>query len=389
MARQTLNSDSGDALPRSLRVLLVEDSPTDVELIGLELERAGFEVISKRVETAAELRYALQRTAWDIVLTDHAMPRFDSFGVLEGLSESDLDTPCLVVSGAVGEETAVTLLQSGAVDLVHKDKLGRLGPAVKRALREAEGAHARREAEAALKRANDELEQQVETRTTELQKARLQLLRVREEERRAFAREVHDHALQGLLGVSYRLAETEKRLRRGEGGAPLAETLGALRGEVLEVAQGLRGLIRGLRPAGLEEFGLKVSLENYVSLLEQSAGVPEILCRLDDPPLPLRVSLCLLRVAQEALRNALKHAEAERIVVTLTGGDEVCLSIRDDGRGFRVPKRLSLLAHGDHFGLIGVEEQVSLVGGRLEVASAPDEGTRVSVWVGRAETGGT
>jgi PAS domain S-box-containing protein len=158
-----------------LRVLLVEDSRDDAELNQLELQRNGFAVDSSRVETREATLEALRSHEWDLVLSDHALPGFSSHEVLELLDELSLDTPCIIVSGAIGEEAAVQLLQGGAVDYVNKDKLYRLGQAVRRALREAESSRARREAESALRRSeqalrelNETLEQRVEERTREL-----------------------------------------------------------------------------------------------------------------------------------------------------------------------------------------------------------------------------
>ena len=142
------------AAKKLLRVLLIEDSEDDAELV-LRALRRGFEASSSRVDTYEAAREALFSQPWDVVLTDHAMPNFSSAGALELLQELRLELPCIVVSGAIGEEAAVTLMQKGAADYVNKDKLVRLGPAVTRALREAEARRARAEAEEALARERD------------------------------------------------------------------------------------------------------------------------------------------------------------------------------------------------------------------------------------------
>lgn len=136
---------------RQLRALLVEDSPDDAELIELELRRNGFELECQRVEDRPGTERALDECAWDIILTDHAMPTFSALGVIEVLAGCDADIPCIVVSGAIGEEAAVALLKGGAVDFVNKNRLNHLGPAVNRALREADERRARRAAEEALR----------------------------------------------------------------------------------------------------------------------------------------------------------------------------------------------------------------------------------------------
>ncbi|HEX7004765.1 MAG TPA: EAL domain-containing protein [Trueperaceae bacterium] len=136
---------------RRLRALIVEDSSDDAELIRLELRRNGFELETRRVEDRAGTQEALANCGWDIVLTDHAMPTFSAKGVIEVLSACDADIPCIVVSGAIGEEAAVDLLKSGAFDYVNKSRLNLLAPTVNRALREAEERRARRAAEEALR----------------------------------------------------------------------------------------------------------------------------------------------------------------------------------------------------------------------------------------------
>ena len=141
-----------------LRVLLVEDSEDDAELVArtlLQVKTPSQSVETQRVDTYEGAREALLAYAWDLVLTDHAMPSFSSTGVLELLQELRLDLPCIVVSGAIGEEAAVALMRKGAADYVNKNKLARLNAAVTRALREAEARRARAEAEEALARERD------------------------------------------------------------------------------------------------------------------------------------------------------------------------------------------------------------------------------------------
>jgi PAS domain S-box-containing protein len=133
-------------MKRLLRALLVEDSEDDAELLLRELARSGYKVEHRRVDTADGLREALAAQTWDIVLSDYTMPDFDARGALTVLKESGSDLPFIIVSGAIGEETAVGALKAGAHDFLVKGRLTRLQPAIERELREVEIRRERREA---------------------------------------------------------------------------------------------------------------------------------------------------------------------------------------------------------------------------------------------------
>jgi two-component system, cell cycle sensor histidine kinase and response regulator CckA len=133
-----------------LRVLIVEDSEDDVLLVLRELRRGGYEVAHAHVETPATLQDALNRNAWDIVISDYTMPAFNALDALKILQDKRLDIPFLIVSGTIGEETAVAAMKAGAQDYLLKGNLARLVPAVERELREAQERQKRHSAEQAL-----------------------------------------------------------------------------------------------------------------------------------------------------------------------------------------------------------------------------------------------
>ena len=120
-----------------LRVLLVEDSESDAALIVRYLNTAGYEVSWERVETSGQMRAALERPDWDIVIADYKLPGFDAPTALAILQQTGLDLPFVVVSGQIGEETAVALMRAGTHDYLMKDHLARLAPVVERELGEA------------------------------------------------------------------------------------------------------------------------------------------------------------------------------------------------------------------------------------------------------------
>ena len=125
-------------IPTPLRVLLVEDSEPDAELLLAALAEAGYHVTAQRVQTAEEMREALTRHEWQVVLSDYHLPGFSAPAALAVTHELRPDLPFIIVSGTVGEDTAVSALKAGASDFLVKGRLARLAPAIERELRDAE-----------------------------------------------------------------------------------------------------------------------------------------------------------------------------------------------------------------------------------------------------------
>ena len=134
-------------MSRKNRLLLVEDNPEDAHLILRQLHRSGFEFDWERVETEPDFLAHLTPEL-DLILSDFEMPQFSGSRALELLKESKLDIPFIIVSGAIGEESAVEAMHQGASDYLLKDRIARLGPAVQRALKEVAERRERRRLEA-------------------------------------------------------------------------------------------------------------------------------------------------------------------------------------------------------------------------------------------------
>ena len=212
----------------------------------------------------------------------------------------------------------------------------------------------------------------------ELNLARSRLAQQREDERARMARDLHDGLLQNLLAFNTELANDETAHRNGERDEA-ADLTRRYREKTLGHAKALRRAIRGFRPGAVRELGLWVSVRDTLPDLDPASG-PELILPLVEPPdgIPERTMVAIYRVSQEAIRNALKHAEASRIHVMLDALDhELLLQVTDDGKGFEVPARLSTFEQEDHFGLIGMDERAAVQGGTLEVESAPGRGTTI------------
>jgi two-component system, cell cycle sensor histidine kinase and response regulator CckA len=143
-----------------LRVLVIEDLEDDMLLMLRELRRGGYTTIEHlRVETPSEMEAALDRQDWDIVIADYTLPMFSAPAALKLLQQKQRDLPFIIVSGTIGEETAVTAMKAGAHDYIIKGQLTRLVPAVERELREAKERRKRRETELALQESEAALRQ--------------------------------------------------------------------------------------------------------------------------------------------------------------------------------------------------------------------------------------
>lgn len=133
-----------------LNVLIVDDCQDDALLLVRELRKGGYEPQYTIAETRDAFVSALEGGHWQLIITDHKMPGFDSSDVLETIQKKGIDAPVIIVSGTIGEETAVRAMKAGAHDYIMKDNLNRLVPAIERELRDAETRRARIQAEQAL-----------------------------------------------------------------------------------------------------------------------------------------------------------------------------------------------------------------------------------------------
>lgn len=136
-----------------LQALIIDDSDDDAVLIARHIQRGGHELTYERVDTPAQLRSALASQRWDVVISDFTMPHFSGIEALDLYHQSGLDIPFIMVSGTIGEETAVAVLKAGAHDFVLKNNLARLVPAIERELREVVVRRARHQAEERLRHA--------------------------------------------------------------------------------------------------------------------------------------------------------------------------------------------------------------------------------------------
>lgn len=197
-----------------------------------------------------------------------------------------------------------------------------------------------------------------------------------EEERRRLARELHDDAIQSLIALNQRI-----QLARTRATGAAAVQLAEMEGMATATIADLRRMTRDLRPSYLDDLGLVPALELLARDQSAALGIPVEFMSSGEPRRSApEAELAFYRIAQEALRNAGRHAQAGRIELRLDFAPRgATLTVSDDGVGFDTTERAAELALGGHFGLLGARERAEAVGARFEVESAPGKGTRVRV----------
>ncbi|NRF68514.1 response regulator [Aquincola sp. S2] len=336
---------------RPLRLLHIEDSPLDHDLALAHLRRAGLRVQALRVDSEADYRRALTEQDWDVILSDFNLPGFTGLKAQEILQHSGLALPFILVSGEIGEDTAVAAMRSGASDYLLKNNLSRLAPAVEHAIEAQRERKARKDFErelAASRQRLSELAQHLQTSV--------------EMERAAIAREIHDDVGGGLTAIKFDLAWIGRHV-----GAPEVQqrVLSAL--ETVDLAiEASKRIMHNLRPAILEQ-GLVAALQWMASRFEKRNGIPCIFRTTHElMQLPAGVPLVAYRFGQEALTNVSKHAHATKVTIdlSLTRG-VLSLEVADNGRGLSSAD----LAKARSFGLRGLHERAGTVGGWVDVSS--------------------
>ncbi len=347
---------------RILRVLHVEDSELDHQLIAAQLKRAGLQVEMERLDALAAVLAVLDRP-WDAIISDYNLPGYSGLQVLEALKERRLQTPFILVSGEIGEDTAVAAMRNGASDYLLKNNLNRLAPALLHAIDAAENERARAAADHELIKSKQRLHALAGHLQTSV-----------ELERAAIAREIHDDVGGSLTALKFDLAWIDRHAQEPE----VRQRVAAALETVSSAIDASQRIMHNLRPAILEQ-GLVAALQWMTARFERRTGI-EAGLRVGDErlALPPGVPLVAYRTAQEALTNVTKHAGATRVDIELSLDSGVLtLEIRDNGRGIAPGD----LAKERSFGIRGLHERAATVGGWVDLSSTPGAGTSLILTV--------
>ncbi|MEH0168609.1 histidine kinase [Paucibacter sp. JuS9] len=336
---------------RRLRVLHVEDSELDHQLILAQLRRAGLAMDIQRVDTLNEVRQALTME-WDAIISDYNLPGFSGLVVLDMVKDARLMMPFILVSGEIGEDTAVAAMRTGASDYLLKNNLTRLAPALLHAIEANESEQARMEADRELLRSKQRLHELAGHLQTSV-----------EMERAAIAREIHDDVGGSLTALKFDLAWMARHAQ-DEGVRGRVQSALETVSHAIEASQ---RIMHNLRPAILEQ-GLVAAVQWMGARFEKRTGIStSISTSSEQIQLPPGVPLVAYRTAQEALTNVSKHANASKVTIELSVASGVLtLEVSDNGGGLTP----GALAKARSFGIRGLHERAATVGGWVDLSSS-------------------
>lgn len=241
---------------RRLRLLHLEDSELDHQLVLAHLRRGGIEPSMQRIDTEGAFLAALDQR-WDAVISDYNLPGFSGLVALELLRERDALLPFILVSGEIGEDTAVEAMRNGASDYLLKSNLIRLVPALLHAVEVCEGLRARQRSDEELARSRKRLSELAQHLQTSI-----------EMERAAIAREIHDDVGGSLTAVKFDLAWLARHAPNG----PMAERAQQALETVNHAIEASQRIMHNLRPAILEQ-GLVAALQWMTQRFERRNGI--------------------------------------------------------------------------------------------------------------------
>jgi signal transduction histidine kinase len=390
-----------------LRILHLEDDLVDAEMVLDLLREEGLEVQSDRVDTVPDFARQLKAGNHALILSDYTIPGVDAFETLRLARQVCPEVPFVFVSGTLGEDVAIEALKMGANDYVLKQRMGRLGPAVRRALREAEEMSRRKQAEEALRESNVRLEREVQERTAQLVEANANL-------------QTFTHAAAHDMRSPLRSIRSFIDLVLEDFGTQLDPLCRSYLDRVAQAADSMSRLMTDLLEYSrmdqaqlkLEPVNLHTAMQEALSLLEDDIRAKQASVTVQEPmPDVVGHRATVVLILDNLVSKALKFVapgvqprvrvwaeEAQRPEAQLSSGDgpgAVRLWVEDNGIGipapgldklFRAFQRLhgKSAYPGTGLGLAMVRRGAERMGGRVGVESEPGKGSRFWIELGRA-----
>ncbi len=343
----------------TLRILHLEDSALDHELVKRALQHADLSFDIRRIETLENFARALQQIDFDVVLADYRLPGFTALDAWELMQHKLCRIPFVLLSGAIGESAAVAAIKTGISDYLPKDDMGKLRRVLERAIEMHRIQLEKEAADAELTASEQRLANFAEHLQTTI-----------EQERAAIAREIHDDIGGSLAAVRFDLSWISRHTTEP---AALAH-LTAASDMLAHALQASQRIMMNLRPAVLDQ-GLVAAVEWLATSFSKRTSTPvTVRSQPSFEHLPKAIQLTAYRTTQEALTNIAKYAQCTQVTIELSDAKGVLtLEVTDNGIGIHGPD----LSKTNSFGIRGLKERARTVGGWLDVSSMPGSGTTI------------
>jgi len=233
-----------------------------------------------------------------------------------------------------------------------------------------------------IKRLADSFNRMAKTLTEKMRSERKylsQIIEAQENERRRISRELHDEIGQALYAIQFNLEMIDKDLPQKT--PLLLGRLGEAKSLSSQTLTSMRQLALDLRPTMLDDLGLIPTLRWYIQNFSNRLNLYSNFEAMGfEEKLPPQIETAFYRIIQEALNNIAKHAQADRVEISLVKRDsKILASIQDNGKGFDLEKVLHPESPERGFGLVGIQERVSLLGGQIDIQSSPGSGTLIHI----------
>ena len=365
-------------MAKPLHILIVEDSENDALLLLRELKRSGYEPVYERVYTPKGLNDALEKQAWDIIISDFVMPQFSGLEALRLTKTKNIDTPFIITSGKISDDTAVLSMKAGAADYIMKDNLTRLGPAIERELQET-----------AIRRESEKASKSLKEREEELHVLK-QIDRLKDEFIGLVSHELRTPltvilgALSTVITEGDRLTVKETKQLVGDAYSE-AELLSNILANLLELARAQANRLQ----ISEEPVNMREIIDTTVNKMKQQMPSHPISVDCDNSITVNADRVRLQRILRNLLDNAAKYSAPRtkiEIFVRRNKG-EFLVGVRDKGIGIPADKQGMLFepfqrlepqnmnATGTGLGLVVCRRLVEAHGGRIWVESQPGCGS--------------
>ncbi len=346
----------------SIKILFLEDSASDVELLKHELKKANMDYTWELVDTESTFLNSLKFFKPDVVLSDYGLQDFDGMKAFKLFREQNLMIPFILVTGNIGEQLALDCLNEGIDDFILKSSLGRVPKAITRAIEKK-----------FIEKEKERISGELIASQIQLRKLVNEIQVTREVERAHIAREIHDELGQELTALKMDVGWVIHKQEPSN-----EAVLDKLNG-MLTLCDGIISTVRRLsselRPAIIDDLGLIAALEWKCNDFEIKSSIScQFISDVNERKFNSELSISIYRVLQESLTNILRHSRANNVTVKIREEkDELTLEIDDDGVGVET----NIAQDRKTLGLLGMKERAGLLGGAFAIHGIKGKGTQV------------